>query len=82
MQITVSNGDKMVYFQDLPDNSTLSTLIELLMSQNQGSRFTTKINNNGHELSFKADSLDLDTLIRKVNGIVVRTVTRKQPTMT
>ena len=62
----------MVYLQKLADASTLNVTVAFLMEQPQGDRFVTTVSNKGHDLVFRNSELDLEKLIRRVNGIVIR----------
>jgi hypothetical protein len=73
MTITVNRGETLHYFQETEDNTTLNATVAHLMTQPRGDKLITKINNNGHELVFRTETLETSKLIRVVNGIVTRT---------
>lgn len=73
MQITVTKGEVSIYQQLLEDSSTLNHTVSHLMQQVQGENFITKIVNNGHVLTFRNQNLNIEKLVRRVNGIVTRT---------
>lgn len=72
MHIQVSVNGETIYQQKLDDSKTLNNTVAFLMQQMQGERFVTTITNNGHSLTFRNESLDVEKLIRRVNGIVIR----------
>jgi hypothetical protein len=72
MEIIVQRTGMTIYQQVLEDSSTLNNTVAFLMQQMQGDTFVTKIINNGHELTFRNAELNIERLVRRVNGIVIR----------
>lgn len=75
MTITAKLGETLHYFQALEDNTTLNATVAHLMQQPRGDKLIITINNNGHELVFRTETLDTLKLIRVANGIATRTKT-------
>lgn len=73
MQVTVKKNDLVLYHQVLDDSTTLNNTVAALMQQPQGDLFTTAVENNGHTLTFKTNTLDVVRLIRSANGIITKT---------
>lgn len=80
MQITVQEGEKVIYLQEIDAKDTQASTIAFLMQQPIGDKMVTKINNRGHEMVFKSETVDVDGLLRKVNGIVTRSTGKKSAT--
>lgn len=74
MQIKVTNtNSQVIYSRMLDDSKTLNATVGLLMSQPPGTEFVTTVSVNGNDLVFRHASLDVNALVRKVEGIVSRT---------
>ena len=80
MQISVSEGEKLIYLQEVDANETQAATIAFIMQQPIGNKMTTKVTNRGHEMVFKSETVDVDGLLRKVNGIIIRNVSKKATT--
>lgn len=78
MTITVTQNQETVYQQQLKDSTTLNAVVSFLMQLPSGQAVITTVSNNGQSLSFNTAEFPLDVLVRKVNGIVVKTAKKKQ----
>lgn len=76
MQIKVTQNNKVLYQQLLDSDETMNVTIAHLMQQPQGDKVLTEVENNGHVLKFSNETLDVERLIRRVNGIVIRSKKR------
>lgn len=75
MQIVTVNQGIEIYRQ-LVDGSgpvRMNSVISHLMQMPQGDKFTVIVTNNGHDITFRTGDLDMEALVRKVNGIISRT---------
>lgn len=72
MQITVKQGDLVVYSRLTDDTKASSRAIGFLMQQPAGEGLTTSIVNGGNDFVFRHASLDVGLLVRHVEGITVR----------
>ncbi len=73
MQIKVTAGQNVIFSRMLDDSKTLNATVAHLMTQPNGDGFVTEIVNNGNTLTFRNSSLDVGALVRKVEGIAMRT---------
>lgn len=77
IKVEKANG-KMIYFQDLEGNNAATPkVVAFLMSQVAGDEVTSTLSNNGHDLVFKNNAVDVEALIRTVNSIIIRTPATK-----
>lgn len=72
MQVITTTGAEQIYQQKLANADTLNVTVAFLMEQPQGDRFITTVSNKGHDLVFRNSELDVEKLVRRVNGIVIR----------
>ena len=73
MTITVTNKQGLiVYSQVIDDSKTLNVTVAFLMQQATGEDLITVISNNGHDLTFRNNPFEIELLVRRVNGIVIR----------
>jgi hypothetical protein len=72
MKISVKQAGVEIYAQVLDDSKTLNNVIAHLMQQPTGTLVQAVVSNNGHDMTFNSTSLEIEPLIRKVNGIVTR----------
>lgn len=76
MKVTIKqNGEtpKVVYFRELASDDTLNDVVGFAMRHSGGDAFEISVENKGQDLRFSmSTALDINVLIRKTEGIVVR----------
>ena len=78
MTITTKRGEEVIYRQVNDDSKHLNATIAHLMQAPTGTELQTVVSNNGHDMAFNNGAFPIEGLIRKVNGIVSRTATKKE----
>lgn len=76
--LTRTSDNATLYSQLFEDSKQLNHAIALGMGSSKGSNFTLVVENNGNSLPFNLESIEVDTLIRRMNGIVVRAPKSKE----
>ena len=74
MTIITKRGDIPVYLQELDSDDRLNAVIAQLLKEPAGTSHVTTVHNNGQELTFRTDSVDINALLRTANGIPLRRV--------
>lgn len=69
MQVSVKHGGLETFRQALDDSKTLNATVAFLMQQTQGTAVLVTVNNNGHDLPFNLNTIDMNGLVRVINGI-------------
>ena len=74
MQVAVTNREGVVIYSQLEESTPdrMNAVISHLMAETRGTLFTTKVSNNGHELAFNHQTIDIKALVKVVNGIATR----------
>lgn len=80
MKIVTKMGEEVIYQQLLDDSKTLNTTVSTMMQQPSGDAFVTTVSNNGHDMIFRNASLDIQRVVRSVNGIITKAKTAKPVT--
>lgn len=74
MKVTVKDlqSGETVYSR-IRDDKTMNAVVSSLVSSPAGGRFETNIENKGHSLTYRNDdTLNIDDLVRRVEGVVIR----------
>lgn len=82
MKVTIKDtqSGEVVYSRS-KDDSTMNGLVSALIAHPAGTRFETSIENNGHSLIYRNDeTLNVDEVVRKAEGIVTRKTSVKAET--
>lgn len=72
MQIKVTKGADVIYQQMVDDDSRMNQVVQTLMGEPAGSEFTVTLTNKGHDMTLRFQDLNLDRLVRRVNGIMAK----------
>lgn len=83
MKVTIKDTQSgEVIYSRIKDSGTMNVIVSSLLVDNPaGTRFETVVENNGHSHTFRNDeTLNVDGIIRKVEGITVRKTSVKAET--
>lgn len=74
MIIKVSKNNEVQYLQVLEGSKPLNAVVGMLLTAPRGTEFAVEVSNDGPPLNFAVASIDLDHLVRLVNGIATKRV--------
>lgn len=72
MQIKVTKGTDVIYQQVVDDDTRMNQVVQTLMGEPAGTEYTVTLTNKGHDMTLRFQDLNIDRLVRRVNGIMAK----------
>lgn len=72
MIILVTKDDRTIYQQEVEGDAPMNRTLAYLMGLAQGVGMVIKLQNNGHDLTFNTQPMEVASLVRLFNGIITR----------
>lgn len=73
MKVSIKKSDELCFFQKCDDNSDkLNKLVGHLTQLPKGDKDVVELECNGHKFTFNTDSVDITTVAKIANGVIVK----------